>query len=444
MRRQLVIAVGGTRLAAQREDGFAIPFVAFLMIAAFAVVTVGVVASVRAQQGISRDQGSKGALAAAEAGVQEAMLHYNRITTTGTNTCVVHTGGSTFAEPPQSTGEAAGWCRSVSGTIESGSFTYSVRPGTGMLEIVSTGTANGASRRVHVTAHSSSGQAVFSDATLLSQDSLMLDSNAIAYSNTATNGDITLSSNARICGDASHGVGRNLTLVGNSVHECGVELEKPLYLPPVNQGDAATVNDNDRFFSLDPISGNTNNIDWDPVARELDISSNASLTLGGSVYSFCRLEMSSNTNLFIAEGSMVLIYFDSPEACGYGPNETQLELSSNSVVTSSGDGPTNLAMLFVGSESIPTSILLRSNTQVDEACEQNYVIYAPRTDIEINSNARYCGAVGGKTIHLDSNAEVYADNGALSWELPNTAAHYVVDRFVECDSAAASDPDSEC
>jgi hypothetical protein len=313
-----------------------------------------------------------------------------------------------------------------------------------MLEIVSTGTANGASRRVHVTAHSSSGQAIFSDATVLAQDALLLDSNADVNSHVATNGDITLSSNARICGNAAHGVGRSLTLTGNAAHECGVELEEPLNLPPVNQGDAATVNDNDRFFTLDPISGNTNNVDWDPEARTLDISSNASLTLGGSVYSFCKLEMSSNTNLFIAEGNTVLIYFDTPEACGIGPGETQLDLRSNSVVTSSGGGPTNLAMLFVGSETIPTSILLRSNTQVDDACEQNYVIYAPRTDIEVNSNARYCGAVGGKTIHLDSNAEVYADNGAQSWELPNTAAHYVIDRFVECDSAAATDPDAEC
>ena len=84
---------------------------------------------------------------------------------TGSNVCLVHTGGTTFAEPLQSSGPAAGWCRAISGTVEGGSFTYSVRPGAGMLEIVATGTSVGATRRAHVTAHSSSGRQIFSDAT---------------------------------------------------------------------------------------------------------------------------------------------------------------------------------------------------------------------------------------------------------------------------------------
>ena len=444
MRRQLAIAIGGTRRLARREDGFAVPFVMLLMIAAFAMVSVGVVASVRAQQGTTRDKGSKVALAAAEAGVNQALLHYNRIPTTGSNVCLVHTGGTTFAEPVQASGPAAGWCRAVSGSVDAGSFTYSVRPSAGMIEIVATGTSGTASRRAHVTAHSSSGQQIFSSATLLAQNSLTLDSEAALNANVATNGDITMASNARICGNAAHGVGRDMYLSSNAIHGCGSEFEKPLNLPPVNQGDAATQNDNDRFFSLDPISGNRNRVDWDPATRQLAINSNASVTLGGAVYSFCKLSLSSNTNLFTAEGATVIIYFDTPEACQLAPGESQLVLDSNSVITSNGEGPTNLAMLFVGSETMATSIELLSNTQVDEACEQNYVIYAPRTDIQFNSNARYCGAVGGKTIDVNSESEFYSDSAAQSWRLPNTAAHYVIDRFVECDSAPAADPDAEC
>jgi hypothetical protein len=445
MRRQLAIAIGGTRRLARSEDGFAVPFVMLLMIAAFAMVSVGVVASVRAQQGTTRDKGSKVALAAAEAGVNQALLHYNRIVTTEPNTCLVHTGGSTFAEAPQSSGPGSGWCRAVSGTVDAGSFTYSVRPSAGMIEIVATGTSVGATRRVHVTAHSSSGRAIFSLSTLLAQNSLTLSSFADINASVSTNGDITMASNARICGDASHGVGRDVYMESNAVHACGTELEKALNLPPVNQGDAPTVNDNDRFFTLDPISGNPNRVDWDPATRELAIHSNASVTLGGAVYSFCKLSLSSNSNLFVAEGATVLIYFDSPETCGLTAGESQLQLDANSVITSNvTGGPTNLAMLFVGSPTMATSIDLLSNTQADGACEQNYVIYAPRTDIIFNSNARYCGAVGGKTIAVESEAEFYSDNAALTWELPNTAAHYVIDRFVECDSAPAADPDAEC
>ncbi len=154
--------------------------------------------------------------------------------------------------------------------------------------------------------------------------------------------------------------------------------------------------------------------------------------------------MSSNTALYIAPGATVTIFFDSPEACGLSAGTAQLSLSSNSRITSTAGGPSNVAILMVGSETIPTSIQLNSNTQVAGACEQNFVIYAPRTDVNFNSNATYCGALAAKSIGMSSNTRIYSDSGASNFALPNTAAHYAPSGFIECGEDEQSPPDAGC
>ena len=436
----------------RRDDGFAVPAATLMLIAATGIVMVGVMSSVRTQSGTSRDQNTKSALPQAEAGAEQALLHFNRIIAAAGSCAPV-----TATAP-----DAAGWCGPVTGGFDGGNFSYYARPTPGQLEIVSTGTYGGVSRRVHVGAHSSSGQRVFFDATVKAQDGIKLNSEAQVTSNVATNGDINLDSNAWICGAARVGIGRELTKASNAQYfedlNCtvsGTESEEELFLPPVNQGDAATVNDNGRLFELDPISGNKNGVCWNGFRgtgqagtcgeRELEITGNTSVTLGGAKYSFCKLSLGSNSALYVQSGSVAIIYFDSPEACGYGDNTTQLELASNSRISSTSGGPTNVAMLFVGSPTLRTVIHLNSNTSIQGACEQNLVLYAPRTDIIFNSNSTYCGAVAAKTIEMNSEVNVFMDSAARNFILPNTAAHYLVDRFVECTSTnAVSPPDAEC
>ena len=285
--------------------GFAVPTVMFMMLATFAVATVALVASLSSQRGVVRDQDSKQAFAVAEAGISQALLHYNTVPTTGDNTCVVSNGGTLFVTAP-----VGGWCPEVQGATQSGAFSYTVAPASGEIEIVAVGESDGVTRRLDVVAESGGGRQIFGDATVKTQDGLTMDANAQIRANTATNGDITMSSESKLCGQAWVGVGRTLTLLGNAAYyetfgctgprpatDVG---QKPLVLPPVNQGDAPTNNDNDRFFSQDPISGKANDVTWDPTTRSLSMRANSSVTLGGSVYSLCTLEMSSNTAIYVA------------------------------------------------------------------------------------------------------------------------------------------------
>ena len=428
------------------EAGFAVPTVMLLMIGLFSIAMGGALVSMSAQRGVSRDSDSKAAIAVAEAGVNQALLRYNRFAPTATNSCVVSSGSSLALAVPA----ASGWCAPVTGTTSQGSFTYHASPTPGHVDIVATGESDGVARTVEVGADSVSGQGIFSTSTVKSREDITLDSNAQIRANAATNGGMTLASNAKLCGGGSVGIGKSISLVSNAQHHAdttctgtGTATQKPLTLPAVNQGDAATINDNARFFGQDLRTGGSK-VSWVPSTRTMSLSQNSSLTLGGQIYSFCKLTMSSNTAIYVAPGSRVTIFFDSPEACGLPANTVQMKLSSNSRITATGGGAANAAFLFVGSDTVPTRIELNSNTQVAGACEQNFVIYAPRTDFDFDSNSTYCGAVAGKSIHMDSNAKLFIDNAAKNFVLPNTAPHYVQSGFIECEGPAGTPPNARC
>jgi hypothetical protein len=443
----------------RRDDGFAVPTVLLMLLAAFAIVSVGVSASVNTQRGVVRDQGTKSAVQVAEAGVSQALLHYNRIPPSETNRC----------SPVTTAGPGAGgWCEPVSGTFNGADYTYQVHPytdanGKFVIDVVGTSTVNGASRRVAVRASASSGWSVFEDYQVKAGEWIHMDSNAEIRAGTATNGDMVLSSNARQCGQASVGVGKQMQLTGNAHyyqnHNCtvtnNVVNQEELILPSVNQGDAATNNNNSYFFGTNLVtSGKKRDACFNGVradgsagscgARHLDLKSNTAVTLTGGKYSFCKLTMSSNSGLYVAAGAAATIYFDSPEACGYSSGVVQLDMASNARISPTEGASADVRLLFVGSKDRQTQIHMSSNTYIPAACEQNFVLYAPLSDIVMNSNSTYCGGLAGKTLHMDSNARVWIPASGVNFELPTTAPHYEVERFVECSTAPQSPPDAGC
>jgi hypothetical protein len=456
------------RAAARRfasEQGFAVPTVLLMTVAALGMAGVAVTTSIQGQSGTVRDQGTKAALAVAESGVSQALLHYNR----GVAPCVPVTEGEwcgPVAGMSVNGGQVAYWARVVSG--EECEVSNEVE----CVEIVSQGAMNGVTRRVDVMASTvpteeSAGGGPFATAGVLSLETMSLDSNSVIHTGSATNGDLELKGIAMQCGPVSVGPGKGIKPPTGAYYsdtlcktKSGTVLQQELTLPLVNQGDAATNNDNGRFFAQDTVSGNKADACWNGVGangktskacgpRELRVETNSAVTLSGSVYSFCKLTMRSNTALYVTAGASVTIYFDSPEACGQPSGVTQLDMESNARVTSESGDPVNVAMLFVGSESRQTRIQLNSNTSVNGPCDQNFVIYAPRSDVDLDSKTRFCGAIAGKSVHLDANAEVWSANGAESFELPGvdipeTPAHYTPYRFVECSATAIEPPDAGC
>lgn len=439
------------------EAGFAVPTVLMATIAVFATGMAVLTAAVTTQGGVSRDQSSKEALAAAESGVAEALLHYNRIVGSEAEPCLA--GEPAAPSARTNPADSASWCapvgpRALAG-VTGGEFTYWVRPISSkpwltpdILEIVSEGTVNGQSRTVQVVARSSAGLQPFADsAGVIGLDSISGASNGAITGDVGTNGDISLGSNAHVyCNYAHVGVGRGFDLEGTASYTCTGNVEYgTLSLPPVNQGDVPTNNSNARIGLEDPFSGSQ--YTWDPTTRELSLGSNTTLTLGGANYSFCRVTLGSNSAIYIdPDATQVHAYFDAPENCpSYSAAAPrQLELKSNSRLSASGDSPSQLALLFVGSDTLSTSALMGSNTQAD-GCEQDFVVYAPRTTIEMNSNSSFCGAIAGQSITLGSNADITQSNFATDFVLPNTVAHhYDAEEFRDCGAVAKNPPDAGC
>ena len=420
------------------ESGFALPTVMITLLVAFGFGSVVVLSSVAAQQGTTRDHNAKAALAVAEAGVDNVLLRYNRIRTTSPADVCLPVAGSVVG--------AGGWCpNQVTGTLDRGAFTTQVRPTTGMLEIVSTGTIDGATRRVQVIAHSSGGLQPFGNASVIGLDSLSLNSNAQIDADVATNGNITMNSNAEInCDYAQVGVAGTVVLQSNAEFNCPPPAHGTIALPPVNLGDVATNNSNGRICTLDPIVGQQCNQAWNATTRRLQMNSNSSITLGasGGTYNYflCQLTLNSNSSLRIAAGAKVRLYFGSPDVAPCTNQSQPLILNSNSQIEPTGAGPLDIALLVVGSDTRATNVTFNSNTQLI-SCSQSFVLYAPRSAINMNSNSTYCGGMAGKSILMNSNANIQVSPVAQDFELPNTVAgHYVSDDFVECQAVAPTAP----
>ena len=417
--------------------GFALPTVLFTLVAALAIAGAAVTAALGGQKGTSRDYDTKDALAVAEAGVEQTLERYNLATTTPP--CTTGCTGSL-----SNGGTYTTWTRLTAHSCPSGPHD--------VLEVVSQGTADGITRRVYTQANSASNECPFLDAGVIGLNSIHMDSNASITADVATNGNVLMDANSHLTGCAQVGEGYAVTGAGAGGWVCGMG---PVYgstsLPPVNQGNVATTNSNSTLLAH--VGGQKaddvcyNGFTAAGVAttacgtRELVVKGNSTLTLTSGNYSLCRLELVQNSAIYIAAGAIVRIYFDSPEACGYtagSPGTTQLRLDSNTRLTVNGGSAGHVALMFVGSEDISTYIVLASNTLAQNACGQDFVVYAPRTDIELRSNSYYCGAIAGKTIEVDSNSAIQTSNDASGFDIDAGGDHYYAEAFKECAGAAAS------
>ncbi len=456
----------------KHDGGFTLPVVLLMVLTAFAVASAAVLASFSAQNGTIRDLQSKDAFAAAEAGAHEAMFRYNATTVSGDSWGQCLPSGET----PASDGAGWSWCPTQQATLPDGSaYVYRVGfpqqvPGAPLpahtAQIVSQGNTDGVTRRIDMTIRSASSQTPFSSAGIVGLNSITLDSNDQLYGNSATNGDVTLAGNDEVCGNVQVGPGRTVVggpatcTTGSSTVTQGVTS-----LPPVNQGDAPTNNQNGNFFSVNPVSpankgaqrrvcfngrNAAGETDTSCGARQLTLANGASgvtLTLNGGNYSLCSLTLQSGTSIYVANGAKVTIYFDSPENCGYTGATTQLNMDSNTSIQVNGGSAQNMRMLFVGSDTIPTIATMSSNTIQNVTCNQDFIIYGPRTDIVFASNSYFCGAVAGKTVRSNSNTTVKTSNQATGYTLPGWVDHYAVDDFKECAPAmptGTAPPSSGC
>lgn len=253
---------------------------------------------------------------------------------------------------------------------------------------------------------------------------LRLSGNSQIYGGAGSNGPVTISDSARVCGSLRYGEGTpspvgnvswdpsNIYTNGTGGGVCpGNTIQaKNLYYPNVVLSqELQTHNSNWRLASADPVPGNVwqrGNINWNPATRVLQLNYSELTLLGDEPYLLCRLVVTGGSRLKTHKtGAPTRIFFDSPEHCN---GETvPFVLNGGGTLENNGFVP---GFFMLGSPTATNTINFSGGGTV-----LNMVLYAPQTDISASGGFRFDGAlvakdlnvVGGTNINTNFNGSTY-------------------------------------
>ncbi|MCL4457191.1 MAG: pilus assembly PilX N-terminal domain-containing protein [Nitrospirae bacterium] len=266
---------------------------------------------------------------------------------------------------------------------------------------------------------------------------LTMNSNAVVQKNAYANGNITMDSNAEIgAADKTSPysyeakAGGNITKAGNatvygtespntSPSPVPAEPCDPLNVDNVFSNDAAPIqttnnnvgagglntpfyNDGAKTYNIS--SNNTDTIgvagqSKDYYLTSFSMDSNAVVTVQGDVTMYVNgnFSMNSNTQIIFGSGAKLTIY-----VTGTFTLDSNTDINNN---IAGGQTPSNLT-IYSNNQSLSNSdykINLKSNSGF------RGTIYAPKTAIEVNSNASIYGAMRGRYVDMKSNGDFKYD-----------------------------------
>jgi Tfp pilus assembly protein PilX len=437
------------RHLAAEERGLAVPIALAILFMVAGLAMVSAREAIVSQTQSFRDRNVKRALQAAQAGLETAVYETN-LMQPGSQQCA--TKAAPGAQLAISSLQADGWCPSQSEDLGDGA-TYAMRisgaqslhvNGQALVErtVVSSGSVNGVRRRVSQRITAATGEPVFAFGYAgLSLTAVDFGNNVNVTGGLGSNGDVRLKNYAEVCGAVTPGPGK-ATTIQNNAHVCsGYPTDSgttSFNLQPVDQGNAQTVNDNDRIgnppgpTSADPCSS-CGDVDWNPSTRVLKLTNNATLTLGGNVYSLCRLDLDNTAQLKIAArapGTAVRIYVDSPEACGGGSGMGSVSVRNNSSIVNLNSDPTTLQLYVVGSPTKATEVNLSNGVNVET--EMIMAIYAPYSTVTLDNNVSLTGAIAARLLVMQNNASLTYSDRIADITTGSPVRLYRNEEYVEC------------
>jgi hypothetical protein len=446
------------RLAGDR--GVALPVTVSVMFMVAGLATVTARAAITSDHQSLRDRNTKQAIQAANAGLEAAMYRTN-LMQPGSLQCA---GENALDGSLIVTGvEGNGWCAEQTEDLGNGQ-SYAVRVSAGsslhvngqslvQRRFVSTGAANGVRRRVMLRSNAATGEPVFPQGYAgVSLDGLDLPNSVQVQGGVGSNGDILLRNYAYVCGNVTPGPGKSVQ-IRNSASVCPTGSTTPAQqsfnLQPVDQGDAPTNNDNARIgsppqpTSLDPCT-DCDGITWNPSTRILQLRNNSTLTLGGSVYSFCGIEIENTAQLKIPArplGTGIRIFVDSPESCG-GAGTGSVSVRNSATIVNLNSDPTTFQLYLVGSSSIPTTLAFDG---IDLAADLVMAVYAPFSTIRIRGSSHLSGAIASKSIDLQNSARLTYHQRIEDITTGSPLRLYRPEQYLECTAVPTGTlPDSDC
>ena len=195
-----------------------------------------------------------------------------------------------------------------------------------------------------------------------------------SYGSIASDGDITLSGNSNIQGDARPGPGQNVSLSGSaSVSGSTAPLPAFLTYPNASAGSAATTN-NDSAAS--PY--------WNSGSNDFNLGGSSSVTLPGGVYYFHNFNTAGQASLTFSGPATVYVYGDMGLS---GSTYTSGSLPKNLSIEVIGNGNVNLS----GSSALYASV------------------YAPQSQVNLSGSGAIYGSILGWSISTSGTSNIYYD-----------------------------------
>jgi Tfp pilus assembly protein PilX len=445
------------------ERGIALPVALAVLFVIAGLATVAARSAIVADHQSLRDTSDKRAIQAAQSGIQMAVYQTNLMQPAPAQ-CVGRNGSSQLqAQAVQSDG----WCAPMSETLSDGA-TYSEQVSqattatqntltVNQRKVVSTGTANGVTRRAVYTINASTGVQLFPTSyALLAQNSISMKNNAKVTGSLGSNGNITLKNNSNICGNITAGPGKTYTHGPNTTVCSGYSTgnaTQPFSIQPVDLSGASP-NDNNRITNginnsgtnKDNCGSTCSKISWNATTRVLTINSGGTLTMGGNVYYLCRIEVKGGGTLQIAARTTPMkVYIDTPENCGGTSGMGSVAFNSTGQFVNLNSDPTTFVLFVAGSAKIATSVDLSGNDN-SGAGPLVMVVYAPNSSLTYQNNLTFTGAIVAKTIDLKNNAVITYDSRVTSITSGSSIRFYQGSDYKECTGAPTTTtvPDSGC
>jgi Tfp pilus assembly protein PilX len=463
------------------EAGITVPLTVIVMTLATLLAGIAFVASQSTTGAADEERRGKRALAAAEAGLQEAAY---RLTALRPDPTKCLSGSSPYtASLGTPTGVPPGECVAVTGEAAPGdTYSYHATPAlstgatcAGLTTtadslstdhcITSTGTARGISRRVQArirvernSLFGSMGVVGLTSVTMMNSDKI--------YANIGSNGQVLGSNSVEVFGNIQVGPDAPNPVINGS-NPPVVRRDTEWDLPPVDFEESFLNNNNSNLTSW----GTSR---YMASTRRVALDNSVTYTIPGGTYNLCDFYADNSVNLRIQAGHKVRLFIDSPLRPGSNcPTKTGRFCLDNSVLFNKDFSPTDVNRLEVyvygnppegvtapdgmelgwcseGYPGLPfdgtniPSLPAHSNVVLNNSVEFFGSIYAPTSRVILTNSIKYTGAVAANVVDMGNSIEFRFPTGGLNQD---PAVHGVRRlAWVECRPAptTATDYESGC
>lgn len=414
------------RLAGQ--SGFILPTAIIVLFALALLTGVAIDVSVQTSSSTSRDDNTKAALEAAEAGLRVATYRLGALAPSEVQ-CITGsavgapTGGYCEEASAENLGNAATFQYWTTPALKAGETcagqVVEIQAGVAQRCVTSQGKVNGISQRLQARVEVVPGEKLFPVNGIVGLNQLKISGSVKVPAVVASNGKIIGEGSAafeggfELCGPGgvfTPKAGKERNSTGVTVHKIGgtesagpewertrLPAECPIKAPlPKNHASEGS-NEDARIGVSDRREGTTT---WTGAPNyELTLESNGKLTLEGSKYYFCNLNAERNSKLVIGATAKVEIFIDSPEdkTSKCKANTGKFTGSNAFVVENLTKNPADLLIEAYGKGPIE----LLNGAKLEGS------IYAPEGEVNINGGTGFKGGIVGNKVHLEAGAGIF-------------------------------------